>query len=312
MANHTNSGNEPERVNFSWLELASGFWEEFSRIIGDPGSSPVEIEDDDSEENSLKDKYRTYKTWKTGLKNLTTFIEMITRQDNREAVSEAMVTFFEFLTQITGDSSENILEFQSQLLDSISRIGEHTRAYNFDDIDQHIFESFRKLYNTEFKKYLYIPKLGLPRFHIERISVLIDKYNIYYSYLNELIYLFFVPLEKTNRIMQSKIDEMMTQKDFAADSGRLYNEWIKMLEGHYMKLLQSGEYTGTLKNTINALADYRKSKNEVVCLFLKNLPIPTNREMDDIYKELYMMKKQIKELAHQLDQINSRSADPAC
>ncbi len=55
---------------------------------------------------------------------------------------------------------------------------------------------------------------------------------------------------------------------------------------------------------MDSLAEYRKSKTEVLYLFLKELPIPTNKEMDDVYKELYMMKKQIKEISGQLDQMN--------
>ncbi len=306
MTQPSNAGKESELSTFSWLELATGFWEEISRILNE--TQPA-LNDDaplSPDANSFNGKFRTYKTWETGIKNLTSLIQMMTRQENQKAASDSMVTFFELLSQVTGDSSENLLEFQKQLLNSISKIGEHTKAYNFDDIDQHIFESSRKLYDSEFKKYLYVPKLGLSRFHLERIAVLIDKFNIHYSDLSELIYLFFVPLEKTSRIMHAKIDSMIKHKDFVENPGAFYNEWIKMLEGHYMKLLQSGEYTEVLKNTIDSLAEYRKSKDEVICQILKDIPIPTNKDMDDVYKELYMVKKQVKELARQLEQINNR------
>ena len=306
MEHHTNAGQESESSTVSWMELTTEFWKEISKIINESGLLPDETQNHTFAENTFNEKFRTYNTWKTVFKNLNAFMQRMTSPDNQVAISESIMTFFEFLTQITGDSSENLLEFQSQLLSSISKIGEHTKAYNFDDIDQHIFESFRKLYENEFKKYLYAPKLGLPRFHIERISVLIDKFNIHYSFLNELIYLFFAPLEKTNLIMQARMDEMMQQKNFVEDSGALYNEWIKMLEGHYMTLLQSDEYMKTLKNTIDSLADYRKSKEDVICLFLKELPIPTNREMDDVYKELYMVKKQLKDLTNQMSRMNNR------
>jgi len=305
MENHTNAGRESELPTFSWIEVATGFWEEFSSITNETRAAP-DTEGPSPEENSVKDKHRIYQTWKTGLKSLNSFIQMMTQQDDRNSVSDSMESLIELLSQITTDSSENLLEFQNQLLNSISKIGENTKAYNFDDLDQRVFESFRKLYENEFKRYLYIPKLGLPRFHLERITVFIDKFNIYYSHLNELIYLFFVPLEKTNRVMQAKIDDMMNQEDFVEDPDAPYNEWIKMLEGHYLKLLQSAEYNGILKKTIDSLADYRKAKDEVLYQLLKELPIPTNREMDDVYKELYMMKKQIKELSDQLNQMNSR------
>ncbi len=306
MEDPTIAGRESEHSAFSWLELATGFWDEVSKIITDTQIPTDKKNPLPSNEDSFKNRYRTYQIWKTGFKNINSFVQMMTRQDNREAVSESMVTFFELLTQITGDSSENLLEFQQHILNSISRVGEHTKAYNFDDLDHRIFESLRKLYEYEFQKYIYVPKLGLPRFYLERISALIDKFNIHYSYLSELIYLFFVPIEKTNRIIQAEIEEMMRHKDFVEDSDALYNEWVKMLEGHYMKLLQSAEYTEVLKKTIDSLSDYRKSKDEVLYLILKMLPIPTNKEMDDVYRELYMMKKQIRELTDQMNQLSNR------
>jgi hypothetical protein len=42
-------------------------------------------------------------------------------------------------------------------------------------------------------------------------------------------------------------------------------------------------------------------KNEVINVFIKDLQIPTNTEMDEVYRDIYTMKGKIKELTRQIE-----------
>jgi hypothetical protein len=35
------------------------------------------------------------------------------------------------------------------------------------------------------------------------------------------------------------------------------------------------------------------------------MPIPTNKDMDELYKEIYLLKKKVRELSRKLDEIGS-------
>ena len=90
------------------------------------------------------------------------------------------------------------------------------------------------------------------------------------------------------------------------DPAKLYNEWIKILEGNFMQLMKSQEYTNLLNALIRSLAEYKAVKNDVTNIALKELQIPTNKEMDEVYKELYVTKKKVKELTRRLEKLEGK------
>ncbi len=291
----------------TWLDMAKIFWPNSETGSEEkPEGEGLEFNfgtADDGEAGD--DRYKTYKTWEGSVNNLASILKIMTAPENQEHFAGSVTALADALTQAIGDSLENFTEFQSQVVKSLAKVGEHTKAYNFDDLNHDAFESFRELYRSELQKYLQMPKIGLPREFQERLSRLTDKSNIFSSYLIELIYLFSLPFEKTNRVMQKKIKHLLDVGEYAESSKQIYNDWIKALEGNYMELLRSKEYTDVLNETITSLADYRSVKTDVTDVFLKEMRIPTSREMDDVYKELYQMKKKIKELTRKVERLEN-------
>jgi hypothetical protein len=72
--------------------------------------------------------------------------------------------------------------------------------------------------------------------------------------------------------------------------------WIKILEGHYMILFQSPEYTQILGKTLTALSDFSSAKNAVLEDLLSVLPIPKRSEVDELEREIYELKKRLRTL----------------
>jgi polyhydroxyalkanoate synthesis regulator phasin len=44
------------------------------------------------------------------------------------------------------------------------------------------------------------------------------------------------------------------------------------------------------------MSEFSAAKKEILQDFLNTLPVPTHKEMDELYKEIYLLKKRIKEL----------------
>ncbi len=300
MLDTAQQGNEMVTLFKAWLETGRNIWQNF-----DSGPEKTQQGHDfnfnfATSEESLGEKYKTYRTWETSVNSYLSFVKLVTAPENQQAILKNTNNYFEAIAEAAGDSMENFTEFQSQLIKSFATVGEYTKAYNLDDLDHASFESFRELYRTEFQKYFRIPKIGLPREFHEQLSTLVDKSNIYFSHLVELVYLFLIPFEKTNLEMQHKVKRMLENGEFPDDYKQGYADWIKMLEGNYMELLKSQEYTHVLNDFIGSLAAYKSVKNEVVSVFIKDLQIPTNKEMDEVYKDIYIMKRKINELTRQV------------
>jgi hypothetical protein len=79
-----------------------------------------------------------------------------------------------------------------------------------------------------------------------------------------------------------------------------YRQWLRLLEGHYMTLFKSPECTRTMSHTLNALEDFNQAKEEILSEALAALPIPTHREMDELYREIYRLKQQVKSLSKKM------------
>jgi polyhydroxyalkanoate synthesis regulator phasin len=303
----SNRGSEVAKLFESWMDTANKFWRDVESSGGENLKwGDVNLDFGFNDDQRDDDKYRTYRSWETSVKNFTTFLKILSAPENQKAMAESSTSFAEALGQAAGDSFENLLEFQSNLIQSLTRASEHTQSYNFDNLDHSAFQSFRDLYTSEWQKYLHIPKVGLSREQHEQFADLVDKSNIFHTYIAELFYLFSLPFEKSNYSIQQKINAMLEQEEVDNDPAKLYNEWIKILEGNFMQLMKSQEYTNLLNGLIRSLAEYKTVKNDVTNIFLKELQIPTNTEMDEVYKELYVTKKKVKELTRRLEKLEEK------
>jgi hypothetical protein len=63
-----------------------------------------------------------------------------------------------------------------------------------------------------------------------------------------------------------------------------------------MDLFTSSEWRTSLCRLVEEAANFRVSRNEIMIDFMQFLPIPTNKDMDEVYKELYTLKKMVKQL----------------
>jgi len=277
-----------------WTKSQADLWEDMIRMQF--GMS------DASEKSRKNPLHQTQKAYESGSKILGALISTLSEPENLESALKGMDSLPEFMMHITQQAYEGYLEFQKKIVEIAAKIGQHTEAYKFEGIDQNIFKVWRDIYEKEFRQYLNVPQLGLNRFHQERIARLIDTLNIFQASLNEFIYMFYIPIEKSGAVMQEKIEQLAEQGEIHDNFKEYYNMWIKTLEGHYMTLLKSPEYAEVMNNTINALVQYREAKQEVLYDILKEFPIPTNKDMDELYNDLYILKKKVSDLSRKLEE----------
>ncbi len=303
----SNRGSELAKLLESWMETANTFWKDVDNSREETLKwGDVNLDFGFRNSQTDDDRYRTYRSWETSVKNFTSFLKILSAPENQQAMAESSTSFAEALSQAAGDSFENLLEFQGNLIESFAKASKHTQSYNFDNLDHSAFQSFRDLYASEWQKYLHVPKIGLSREQHQQMADLVDKSNIFYTYIAELFYLFALPFEKSNHSIQQKVNAMLEQGKVENDPAKLYSEWIKILEGNFMQLMKSPEYTNLLNALIRSLTEYKAVKNDVNNIFLKELQVPTNKEMDEVYKELYLTRKKVKELTRRLEKLEEK------
>ena len=245
---------------------------------------------------------KTEKMWKINAKIFQNMFEQSAGADSHEMFRPLFDIIPNLLLKTSSEMMEGFMKLQEKTLEHASGFNEKTGPYDFSDLNRNIYNSFREIYESEFQKLFTVPKLGLLRFYQERFDQYLDKATLFNTALSEFIHTFYAPMEKTSVAMQEKIDRMLDEGALPENYKEIYILWIKTLEGHYMTLLKSDEYTRILHKTLDALVLFRKAKSAIIEDFLKDFPIPTQSEMDELYKDLYLLKKRVTALEKDKEQ----------
>ena len=186
--------------------------------------------------------------------------------------------------------------FSSNGWKKTGRIGRKTQAYSIENLEEETFKFWSEIYEKELKQYFYIPQLGLTRFYQEKFNQNLDKINQFQTTLNEFLFVFFLPMEKSFKVLQDEVSKMAEEGRLAEDANTYYKMWIKILEGHYMTLYKSPEFSKIMRKTIDDLGELLAAREAINQDVLKFMSVPNQGDLDDLYKEIYLLKKKIRKL----------------
>ena len=274
-----------------WMKATSDLSGNMFRILHDAvtSSTPSASSQKESSDHAQTSINAAMKTWRI----LTSTL----------ARPEAMHTIFkgagimpEILMKGAQTSLTGFLEVQNKYFETLGRVGKSTEAYKFEDLDENAFRAWSEIYEKEFRQYFHIPQLGLTRFYQEKINRAQDEFNLFQAAMGEFLRLLYLPVTKSYVVIQEKIEEMAEKGELQEDPKQYYQMWIKILEGHYMTLFQSSEYGKAQRNVLNTMSDFSVINNDLMQDMLSTMPIATQKDLDDLYKEMYLLKKRIKVL----------------
>ena len=104
----------------------------------------------------------------------------------------------------------------------------------------------------------------------------------------------YMPIEKSLNSLQKEMAQMVEAGSLDEKSKTYYNLWIKLLEGHYMELFKQPEYAEAMSNALSALQEFVDAKQVVINDALKQLNIPNSQDLDELSKEIYLLKKRVR------------------
>ncbi len=269
----------------------------------------------DAWEEALK---RTAQAWQAPLGAVPAGTGEEGKTPGPEAIGKGLLEFFQALSSAVGLPEPREIQAAKSVPDLMLKVMQPFWMYaiklekqwaemtgatatgepeNMAEVVKQMTKTFYEAQAEDFRKILNIPQLGINRYYQERFNKAVEKASDYQSALTEFIQLLMIPVEKAYYAVQEEIAKMEKEgKAAIKDSKALYQLWIQKLEDHYMSLLRSDDYMNTLTETLNCLHDYRAARSEFFMDLLQNLPIPTNRDMDELYRDLHILKKRVKEL----------------
>jgi len=281
----------PESMFEAWMKSTTELWDMMTKPWTGETVSP--------EKSSPKEetpKNRATNSANSVLRMCQSAASLMNTPETRDSLLQGMNTLPEIFLKMGRSGLERSFQLHQQWMESAGRIGRRTEAYSFENLDQGIFNAWTEIYEAEFSKFLNVPQLGLTRSYQERMGRLLDRFNLYQGAMAHFLSVLYLPVEKSIKVMQDEIEALTEEKRLPDNSQEYYRMWIKILEGHYMTLFKSSQYTEVLKKALDAMEDFMMARRDVLEDLIQTLPVPTQKDMDDVYKELYLLKKKVRQL----------------
>lgn len=165
------------------------------------------------------------------------------------------------------------------------------------------FKDLLKMMSGELNRFSAIPPVGLSRNYQEKIVGVVEKGNQFLLTLAEYLFLMFTPLEQSMKMVQATMTGLSDEKRRTLTSETVYETWLKELEQGYFALYGSEEYLGLLKRLVSAMGEFNMARQNFMADCLKLMGIPSENDLDDLYRDLYSIKKKLSTLENAVDKM---------
>jgi class III poly(R)-hydroxyalkanoic acid synthase PhaE subunit len=289
-----NSGHvAPEPLLAAWITWTMDFWDTMAQMgpgLGRVGQSGAQVS---------RETAGSGDPWLAALNLWQAFFSLLTEPGTVTAVFQGIQAPSKIILRMAQAGWGGYFYLHQQWLEGWQGNGSPSGEEGYENLDQDIFKACNEIFEQDFRRLLNLPHLCLDGLSQERVIRATVEYNRFQAAMAEFIYLLFLPVKKSLQAMGAVWVDDGTEKP-PEDFKEYYKRWLKILEGHYMTLFQSAEYIRTLTHTLNALEDFTLAKQELQSEAMAALGLPTRREIDDLYREIYLLKKSMKGLAQKI------------
>jgi len=294
MSDDPKSFSGPHNLLSLWIQTASQFWGTMLQTwsAATTGDQAASEEDGTTKSRSQESLEAVLKTWQR-------LSSVATEPGAMDAFSHLTGTLPEISQKMVRASWQGWFHLQQQWLERAGRIGQSTQAYSFAHVEEDTFKAWADIYEKEFRQFLHIPQLGLTRFYQEKYYQALDHFNRFQTAFAEYMYLFYLPMDQAFKALQDDVAKMAEEGKLPDDLNTYYKLWVKILEGHYMNLFKSPEYLKVMGKALDTFEQFLQARNAITQDVLRAMAVPTQNDMDDLYKEIYLLKKKIRKLEKQ-------------
>lgn len=270
-----------------WMNMLTAFWSPFFNPMsgGDPpNQSASAFQSQGRLDEGLQS---TIKLWQVMFKSMASPAALETFQSATQTAPEILLRF-------TQTYLNSFMRFQTEVADMFAKTGKPVSAHEFQELDKELLHRWTDIYQKEFSQYLNMPQIGLGRFYQEKALRAIDKSNMFQAAVSEFLHVLYLPIEKSFKIVQQKISEMADTGELEDNPRAYYRMWVQILEGCYMELFKQPEFPVALGKTLQALNEFQRSRQAVINDLLRFLSVPTQDDLDELYKEIHVLKKRLR------------------
>ena len=278
----------PEPSAPAWLRAAADFWEIMAKMA--QGEAPPS-------EAASSQKAAGPQTPEWGQSALEKWPSLAFLLQQAPAPPDSLFQGMETLSEVSLKMArlgwEGYFRLQQQWLEQIDKLGQGLEATKSDMFSRDTLKAWTEICGQNFREVLSLPQLGLTRVYQERLTRATAAFSLFQEAMAEFLQVLSLPVETSLEAMKARLEELGREGNLSDDLKDYYDMWIKILEGHYMTLLKSPGYLDSLGNILAAAGNYTVARKEMLGDLLKTLQIPTYKDLDEMAKDLYRLKKKV-------------------
>jgi len=164
------------------------------------------------------------------------------------------------------------------------------------------FELWEKAYETTYGRIIDMPVMGPSREGADRLRKNFEAMiNLHAAWAQSIASFQSAFMEATRRT-QEKVEKQVAKEGVSPSSYKgYYDLWMETYSETFKEFLKSRFFASDLAKLTSNSMDFQKSSRELIEEnILRPANLPTRTEIDDLSKEVYVLKKQVKELARNL------------
>jgi class III poly(R)-hydroxyalkanoic acid synthase PhaE subunit len=151
-------------------------------------------------------------------------------------------------------------------------------------------------------KLLHIPSLGYSRQYEEKQKELVEAYVKFATSLPA----FYGEFHQAGMKALDKLLERI--KDIPAENTpesfrKFYGVWLKTNEDTFYDLFKRDEFVNMMNEVMKRGLDFKKKLDTNVSRYLESFSIPNREEMNDVYRTLYELKREVRQLTKNVQEL---------
>ena len=171
------------------------------------------------------------------------------------------------------------------------------------------FKDYQAKYAEEIEKYFTVMGMGLNREANEDYMKAMNQWNKAMIPMGELMAVITKTAQESFQQIAEKVQADLAEGKSITTFRDFYTVWYSVTEAAYEKLLATDEFAIVFDDFSDRYAQFMIAQNKVYERMLAFLPIPTNTDMKSLYKTVYDLRKDVRDLKRALAEKENKKGD---
>ncbi|MCL1916359.1 MAG: phasin family protein [Desulfovibrionaceae bacterium] len=160
--------------------------------------------------------------------------------------------------------------------------------------------AWQKNYDETFGRMVNAPTFGKDMEFWKQQKTSFDKFIKYNIAVNKFYSSIMDIAQDATKKALEDYAEMLAKGTQHKSFEEFYKYWSKLVSDAYQKVLLSDEMSSLAGNMVNEMSKFKIEYDKLCEIYLKYIPVPKKSEMEELYRTVYELKKELRDLKEEL------------